>query len=428
MRLRSIKINREDVWLALVATVAGIAIGGAACLLKWLIKLISEAVMYCFNPDGNNLWLVLMPVIGIVIVGFLVRKVIKLPMSDVTAIMQNDISSDKGRMPLRLVFAPIVTCALTLGFGGSGGAESPIAYSGAAIGSNVARLMRVRPERLSAFIGLGAGAGIAAIFQSPIGGFFYLVEVIRMKMDVRQTLMAGAMCLTAYLTAYAIHGFNLLLSLDDAISFRWEMMPWLLLLGLGIGVYSFYYQTSGKMVRAGIRSLRRPLARNVVSGLAMGAMLCLFPALYGEGYGVLTDVVHGLFGSVAHVGVLHLFKGSKLLIWSMAGILALKGMAVFASNSGGGVVGTFTPSLFAGGLFGALMIYLFPAIPVPEDVMVLCGMGAALAGIKQCPVMAIFVVVELTGMSQLFLPVTLTVLVAFAVANFLMRFHPCASR
>ena len=126
MRLRSIKINREDVWLALVATVAGIAIGGAACLLKWLIKLISEAVMYCFNPDGNNLWLVLMPVIGIVIVGFLVRKVIKLPMSDVTAIMQNDISSDKGRMPLRLVFAPIVTCALTLGFGDDSVGEIPV--------------------------------------------------------------------------------------------------------------------------------------------------------------------------------------------------------------------------------------------------------------------------------------------------------------
>lgn len=418
-----LNINGQNLREIGAVAVAGGAIGVAAWALKWLIKEVGLLVSKGIDPDGSNFWLIALPVIGILLVGWFVRNYVRLPLEGATALMKSDIASGNGNMPPRLMWASPVACAVTLGFGGSGGAESPIAYSGAAIGSNVARLLRVEREKLTVFLAIGAGAGIAAIFKSPIGGFFYILEILRMKLDTRQTLMGAAMCMIAYLSAYALSGFTLVLPLRLALPFSWTMLPWLALLGVAAGVYSVFYVGSGMMVRRTLKGLKRPVVRNFVSGLMLGLGLCLFPALYGEGYGVLDAVVHGGMESVAKVGMLNLFHGHNLIVWSFIGILLLKGMAVYASNSGGGVVGDFTPTLFAGGMLGAFASMLFPTLPVPQEVMVLCGMCAGMAGITQAPLMAIFIVVEMTGESQLFLPVSVVALVSFLTAKGLRAIH-----
>ena len=398
---------------------AGVTIGVAAWALKWLIKEVAKLVSEGLDPDGSNFWLIALPVMGILLVGLFVRKVVRLPLEGVVKLLKADIASGNGKMPSRLIWASPVACALTLGFGGSGGAESPIAYSGAAISSNIARWLRVDEKQLTAFVSLGAGAGIAAIFKSPVGGFFYILEILRMKLDNRQVLMGAAMCLIAYLTAYSLSGFTLILPLRLALPFSWNMLPVLVLLGVATGLYAFYYESSGLMVRRTLHRVKRPVMRNLASGLMIGLGLCLFPALYGEGYAVLDAVVHGGMESVAEVGMLNLFHGHDLIIWSFVGILALKGMAVYASNSGGGVVGDFTPTLFAGGMLGAFASVLFPEAPVPQEVMVLCGMCAGMAGITRAPLMAIFIVVEMTGEPQLFLPVSVVALTAFLSSKLL---------
>lgn len=421
MALTKINIDRQHLGMAGTVLVAGLLIGFAAWALKLLIREVGFLVAKGLDPDGSNFWLIALPVIGILLVGWYVRNVVKLPLEGMTPMMKADIASGNGRMPLRLSWTSMIACALTLGFGGSGGAESPIAYSGAAIGSNVARLFRVDERKLTLFLSLGAGAGIAAIFKSPMGGFFYILEVLGMRLGTRQTVMAAVMCLLAYLTAYALSGFTLVLPLTLALPFKWEMLPFLVLIGVAAGLYSAYYTGSGRMVRRTLHAVKRPVIRNLTSGLMIGLGLCLFPALYGEGYQVLDAVVHGGMESVAKVGMLNLFHGHNLIIWSFVGILLMKGMAVYASNSGGGVVGDFTPTLFAGGMLGAFASVLFPEVPIPQEVMVLCGMCAGMAGITQAPIMAIFIVVEMTGEPQLFLPVTVVALVSFATNHLISR-------
>lgn len=422
MSLTKLQIDRNNLRIAGALTVAGLLIGFAAWALKWLIQEVGVLVSKGLDPDGSNFWLIALPVIGILLVGWYVRNVVRLPLEGMTGMMKADIQSGNGRMPVRLSWASMIACATTLGFGGSGGAESPIAYSGAAISSNVARLFRIDNDRLTLFLALGAGAGIAAIFKSPMGGFFYIFEVLKMKLDTRQCIMAALLCLLAYLTAYALSGFTLILPLTLALPFKWENLPFLILLGFIAGLYSAYYIGSGTMVKRTLHAVKRPVLRNLASGLMLGLGLCLFPALYGEGYQVLDAVVHGGMESVAKVGMLNLFHGHNLIVWSFVGILVLKGMAVYASNSGGGVVGNFTPTLFAGGMLGAFASMLFPEVPIPQEVMVLCGMCAGMAGITQAPVMAIFIVVEMTGEPQLFLPVTVVAIVSFLTNHFALRF------
>lgn len=414
-------ISNETLRILGAVLAGGILIGVAAWALKYLIKEVTTLVFGSLHPNGSNFWLIALPVLGILIVGWLVRNVVKMPLEGETSLMKNDIASGRGKMSPKLMWASPVACALTLGFGGSGGAESPIAYSGAAISTNVARLFGVYKEKLTVFLALGAGAGIAAIFKSPMGGFFYILEVLAMRLSTRQTVLAAVMCLIAYLTAYALSGFTLVLPLTLALPFSWNMLPILIALGLAAGLYSAYYTGSGMMVRRTLYKVQNPVGRNLVSGLMLGFGLCLFPALYGEGYGVLDAVVHGGMKSVAEVGMLNLFHGHNLMVWSFIGILAFKGMAVYASNSGGGVVGNFTPTLFAGGMLGAFASMLMPHLAVPQEVMVLCGMCAGMAGITRAPIMAIFIVVEMTGEPQLFLPVSVVAIVSFLTNTLICR-------
>lgn len=410
--------------LAATAVCSAVCIGVAAWLLKFMIRTISQLVTSRFDIGGGNWWLILVPIVGITLTGWLVRNVVRMPLEHSTGMMKKDIAERNGNLPRRLTVASLLTSAITLGFGGSAGSEGPIAYTGAAIGSNVARAFRLDRRALLIFLACGAGAGIAAIFKAPIGGMFFTLEVLRMELGVVSVLTLAAMCLISALTAYVLSGCTLELAICQPLWFDKTMLLPLLVLAVCSGIYSAYYLRVGHGTRAYIATIAHPLSRNIVSGLILGLTLFLFPALYGEGYGVLTRVANSELRSVTDGSIAVFFSGHSVLVLTLAGILIAKSVATYATNSGGGVAGDFAPTLFAGGMAGALAAMLMHSLPaldtMPPAVAVVCGMAAVMTGVIRAPLMTIFLVVEMTASFQLLLPVAIASAISLAVSHFLL--------
>lgn len=392
---------------------AGVVIGCAAAALKWLIGSVARAVNTHLDIGGGNWWLIFAGVAGIMLTGEFVRHVVKEPLEHATDRLRAMVKAGNGVISPKILFGPMLASSITLGFGGSAGSEGPIAYTGAAIGSNLGRLFGLNSRQMVVMMACGAGAGIAAIFKSPIGGIFFTLEVLRMELGLKPLLQLAGMCLIAGLTAYVLSGDTYDLQLYTHPDFQWHYMPQLLLLGVICGLYSAFYAWSGGVTRRWLERISRPQMRNLLSGLLLGVLLFLFPSLFGEGYGALTQMANGYLAEAQRGSIMALFhSGTLLLPLSFAGILLLKGVAAYATNSGGGVAGEFAPTLFAGGIVGAFFA-LLSGMPVP--LAVVAAMAAVMAAVVRAPLMAIFLTVEMTGQQQMLLPCALVAAIAYCL-------------
>lgn len=392
---------------------AGVVIGCAAAALKWLIGSVARAVNTHLDIGGGNWWLIFAGVAGIMLTGEFVRHVVKEPLEHATDRLRAMVKAGNGVISPKILFGPMLASSITLGFGGSAGSEGPIAYTGAAIGSNLGRLFGLNSRQMVVMMACGAGAGIAAIFKAPIGGIFFTLEVLRMELGLKPLLQLAGMCLIAGLTAYVLSGDTYDLQLYTHPDFQWHYMPQLLLLGVICGLYSAFYAWSGGVTRRWLERISRPQMRNLLSGLLLGVLLFLFPSLFGEGYGALTQMANGYLAEAQRGSIMAMFhSGTLLLPLSFAGILLLKGVAAYATNSGGGVAGEFAPTLFAGGIVGAFFA-LLSGMPVP--LAVVAAMAAVMAAVVRAPLMAIFLTVEMTGQQQMLLPCALVAAIAYCL-------------
>ena len=381
---------RSKAGLVAVLSLASVVIGFAAWFLKWLIASAHDLIHRTFVHGWiGNIVLIITAVATILLVGLYVRKVVRMPLEHATEQLQARLKEGRGVMPLRLTISSLFATALTLGGGGSAGAEGPIAFTGGAIGSNIARLFRLPPQTMLIFMACGSGAGGTAICESPIGGMFFTIEVLRMQLGVKAVIMLGVMCLISSLTTLALSGFTPDLAVRAGLSFEWDMV-----------VPAF--------------------VRTIAFGLTLGVLLAAFPALYGEGYGILNDLAAGNPDVAGENSVLWWMHSRWMPAFAMGGILLAKGIACMATNSGGGVAGTFTPTLFAGAVLGALFAFLWPGSMSPDIAMV-CGMAGAMGGIIRAPLMSVFLVVEMTRCNSLLMPVCIVVALSFTVSSLFLR-------
>lgn len=402
--------------------IAGITIGIVAFCVKHAIAALSRLITTTFNPDSSNWILLFSGIASITVSGLIVRKVVKMPLEHSTTRIKSDLKSGHTPLPWRLTIAPVAVNAITLGLGGSAGAEGPIAYSGGAIASRVAALLRLPEKQLIIFLACGAGAGIAAIFKAPLGGFFFTIEVLRFPLAPAATIILALICLTAGLTAYAAGNFASDIPFRDCEPLSAEWYPAIFLLGIICGLYSLYYYKTGKITESRLSTIRRPLSRNLLAGTLLGFCLLLFPSLYGEGYGVLGKVLNGDMTAIGCGSFLHETGGTPLIAATITGILLIKPFASYATNSGGGVAGEFAPTIFAGGLVGALFVICVSSLPgcsnMPAGDFIVISMAAVMAGAIKAPLMAIFIVAEATLSPALLLPLSIAGGTSYLIANF----------
>ena len=308
-----------------------------------------------------------------------------------------DLRERKYYLKKRDMIAAFMASSITLGFGGSAGAEGPIAFTGGAIGSNLGRFAGARKSDVRLLIGIGAGAGIAGIFQAPLGGMLFTLEIMAMPMTTWAVMALALGCVTSAMTSASLAGFRIDFPVGSFSDFSLGLLPAVFLLGLFCGLYSVYYNTTGNITAGLIARVRTWWGRAVVSGLMLGVCVSMVPMLYGEGYSAMGRLMSGDYGVLGINSVFSDMGTSPSLILLAGVVLLLKGIAKASATRGGGVGGDFAPTLFAGCVAGVM------------------------AGAVRAPLMAAFLVAEMSGTYSIFFPIIIVAAVSYATARIAER-------
>ena len=417
---RTRHINNKQFTLILSLAVGFLA-AVAASILHTLIKQIQHLLTVGFDIDGFNWLYLIYPVIGIFLTSLFVRYIVRDNISHGITRILYAISSKKNRLKAHNCWSSVIASAITIGCGGSVGAEAPIVLTGSAIGSNLGRLFKMDNHTLMLLVGCGAAAAIAGIFKAPIAGLVFTIEVLMIDL----TMMSISPILIASVTAtcftYIFMGDNKLFTftLDDP----WlvERVPVGILLGIFCGLISLYFirmMTACEGVFAKLKNHR--YAKLALGGVILSTLIFLFPSLYGEGYRDINILLGGnnqedwdaiMNGS--------LFYGHESLLIVYVGMVVItKAFATASTNGGGGCGGTFAPSLFIGAFAGFFFARIWNmyglGVYLPEKNAALLGMAGVMSGVMHAPLTGIFLIAELTAGYDLFMP-----LMIVAVSSYL---------
>lgn len=415
--------------LMLLALFTGLLAGVAATLLKFGISGLSKFLTGLFRGNDVNWWLILLPVVGIVLCGIFQRYILHRQIFHGDDRLRHAFAMNKCYMPVSLTYNPLIACIITLGFGGSAGSEGPIAYSSAAIGSNLGAWFKVSPNKVKILTAIGAGAGIAGIFKAPIGGVMFTIEVIGIGLNTLAVAALVVACVASAITAYLLSGCTPDIPFHHATPVTLDNFPLILLFGVACGLYSCYYSRCMQMTGKWLGKLRNPWIKNVSAGLAIGLMIFCFPTLYGEGYGSVAQLLDGNWDNLATGGLFHGIGNHSTLLLAVAfGTIAVKGFATASTNDGGGVAGDFAPTIMVGSVVGFFYAYLLQTlcgIQLPVADYVFLGMAGVLAGAVKAPLMAMFLITEMATMGYgQFAPVAIVATLSYltvCLVNFIGR-------
>lgn len=405
-RERHFKENRFVIFLSLVI---GVFCGLAAQLLKFLIHVISGFLTSHISLSSANYLYLIYPAVGILLSFLFVRYIVKDNISHGVTRVLYAISQRKSRLKKKFTWASMIASSITIGFGGSVGAEGPIVYTGAAIGSNVGQAFRLSPKILMILVGCGAAAGIAGIFRAPIAGMLFTLEVLMIDLTAVTVMPLLISSITASVVAYVLEGYDAEFFFSLSEPFQTSKIPYTIILGIICGLVSFYF-TKMMFFSEGIFSkISKSYLRFVLGSMVVMVLIFIFPPLYGEGYEAINHLLDGETSSIVDGTFFYIDRHS---IWFIAIYICLiilsKVFATSATNGAGGVGGTFAPSLFVGAMTGFLFAYVLNNLDLGFELsqknFALMGMAGVMSGVMHAPLMAIFLTAEMTGGYDLFLP------------------------
>ena len=411
---------KDRQFMLLLAFVIGVLTALAGLLLKWLIHQIEYMLTHHFSITGAN-WLYLVyPVVGILLTGLFVRYVVRDDIGHGITKILYAIARKKSYIRTHNTWSSVVASGITIGFGGSVGAEAPIVLTGSAIGSNLGQMFRLDSKKMMLLVGCGAAGAVSGIFKAPIAGLVFTLEVLMIDFTLGSLLPLLVSCVTAAAVTFAIAGTGNLFEFHLINAFSIERMPAYILLGIFCGFVSLYFTRVMNWLEDLFRRLGSPWRRFLVASPILSVLIFLFPSLYGEGYGMIRLLLNGQ-GEADWNQVLEgsfFYAAPHLLLLYLAGIIVFKVFATTATNSGGGCGGTFAPSLFLGCVSGFLFASLWNLLPgntilVPENNFSLLGMAGLMSGVMHAPLTGIFLIAELTGGYGLFLPLMIVAVCAY---------------
>lgn len=383
----------------------------AAFVLHWIIRQIQILLTEGFTTTTYN-WLYLVyPVIGIYLTSLFVRYIVKDNISHGITRILYAISSKRSRLKGHNCWSSVIASGITIGFGGSVGAEAPIVLTGSAIGSNLGQTFKMDNRTLMLLMGCGAAAAIAGVFKAPIAGLVFTLEVLMIDLTMASLLPILISSVTAVCFSYIFTGSSSLFRFTLDGPWVLERVPASILLGVFCGLVSLYFiRTMTACENVFGRLKRYPYAKFALGGIMLSVLIVLFPALYGEGYSSINILLNGNNEAEwSEILDRSIFYGNgDMLILYIAMVLLTKVFATSATNGGGGCGGTFAPSLFIGAFGGFLFARLWNmeelGVYIPEKNFALLGMAGVMAGVMHAPLTGIFLIAELTGGYQLFIP------------------------
>ncbi len=408
-------------FLLILALLVGVGSALAAQVLKLLIHEIEHLLTSQFDVTHANWLFLVYPVVGIFLTALFIKYIVRDDIGHGVTKILYALSRKQGNIRSHNRWSSVIASALTIGFGGSVGAESPIVLTGSAIGSHLGQMFRLDHKTMILLIGCGASGAVAGIFKAPIAGLMFTLEVLMVDLTMASLLPLLVSCLTATCITYAWTGTAPMFNFELNEPFTVQRVPTAVMLGVCCGFISLYFTRVMNTFEQVFGRLHNLYAKLALGGAVLAVLIYFFPPLYGEGYTTISILLDGTReGGAENVLNNSLFYGhSDFLLLYLCLIVLFKVFATTATNGGGGCGGTFAPSLFLGCIGGFVFSrlwnsYGFYDVAVPETNYALLGMAGVMSGVFHAPLTGVFLIAELTGGYDLFLP-----LMIVSVASYL---------
>ena len=409
--------SRQRRFVLILSLIIGIISGLAAVFLKNLVHHATDFIMHGFDfTEGNYLYLIL-PLTGIGLTILFTLYVVKDDISHGVARILYAISKKNGKIERHNMYSSMIGSTLTIGFGGSMGLEAPIVLTGSAFGSYLGRRFHLNRKTVNILIGAGATGALAGIFKAPVAAVVFSLEVLMLDLTMVTLIPLLIASATAATIAFFFMGSQVMFSFELINPFYIKHLHWYIFLGIFTGLISVYFTRTTLFIESGMSRIKHKWQKWLLGGTVLGIMIYVFPALYGEGYQFMYDLVNQkatglinetLFGNINDIWYFILLLGVIMLV---------KVVAMALTGGSGGVGGIFAPSLFVGSVsgvfFSKLINQLWPMADVPEKNMALVGMAGVMAGVMQAPLTGIFLIAESTGGYELFTPLMFTAVISY---------------
>jgi CIC family chloride channel protein len=408
-------------FVLILSLVVGFVSGLSAVVLKNTVFYTHYFLTRGFDQyDGNFLYLAY-PLLGMGLTVLFIKYVVKDNISHGVSKILYAISKNNSHLKAHNNYSSLISSTITVGFGGSVGLEAPIVLTGASIGSNLARVMRMDYRTITLMIGCGAAGAIAGIFKAPIAGVLFALEVIMLDLTMGSLIPLLIASVTGATVSSFLMGKSVLFSFSVTDPFNLNNIPFYILLGVITGLVSLYFTRANMFVETLFSKITKPFHKLLIGGSLLSLLIFLFPPLYGEGYEVLTDILNGRGDEIVNNSFFYSFRENHwMLIAFLVLVMFFKVLAMTFTNAGGGVGGIFAPSLFMGGVTGFFMarfINYFGFVKLPESNFALAGMAGVMAAVMHAPLTAIFLIAEITGGYEFFIPLIITSTIAYLTIN-----------
>lgn len=415
-----VKHIKDRQFILILSFLVGIFTALAAYILKFLVEYIKEFLTENFNPMEANWMYLVYPVVGIFLTGLFIRKVVRDDISHGVTKILYAISRKQSRIKRHNVWSSVCASAITIGCGGSVGAEAPIVLTGSAIGSNLGSIFRMDHKTLMLLVGCGAAGAVSGIFKAPIAGLVFTLEVIMIDLTMASLLPLLITSITAASVSYLLTGTEAMFQFHLDYPFALERIPYAIGLGIFCGLVSWYFTRAMNWIENIFRRYPNPYVKFVIGGSMLSILIFLFPPLYGEGYDTISLLLNGTSQADWNTVMDRSFfygNGNLLVVYLLL-IILLKVFASSATNGGGGCGGIFAPSLFLGCIAGFVFSYVcnmlhIGNVYIPEKNFALMGMAGLMSGVMHAPLTGIFLIAELTGGYDLFLPLMIVSVCAY---------------
>ncbi len=406
----------------LSSIIVGLTSGLAAIFLKYFVHSIETLVTYYSHNYEEFFLFTLFPIIGIGLTVFYIHRFLHGNFKKGSAEIVYAITKKSSVLPSSQMYTNLITSALTVGFGGSTGLESPMVSTGAAIGSNYGRVYGLSYKEKTILLACGAAAGISAAFNSPIAGVLFAVEVLLTDVSASAFIPLIIAAASGALLSKIILSEGVILSFALQQPFNYHNVPFYIALGILTGFMALYYTRTFEWIDAKIKSIRNIWVRVISGGLMLSVLLLIFPPLFGEGYETIKTLSDLHPAELAQNSLIQRFISSDYTLLIFLGCLAfLKCVAAALTIGSGGNGGSFGPSLFMGAYLGfvfARIINMLGLSYIPETNFTLVAMAGMLSGVFYAPLTAIFLIAEITGGYELMIPLMLVSAISLTVVNY----------
>lgn len=410
----------ERKFVLIISFVVGVLTAFAGLSLKWLIGFIESILTNHFDATASNPLYLVYPVIGIYLTGVFVRRVVKDDISHGVTKILFAIAQRQSKIKVHNTWSSLIASAITIGFGGSVGAEAPIVLTGSAIGSNLGRLFRIDGKTMMLLVGCGAAGAVAGIFKAPIAGLVFTLEVLMIDLTMASLLPLLISCVTATGVTFALSGTNTIFEFHLIDAFSVNKIPAYILLGIVCGLVSLYFTRTMNSLEDVFRKCKNPYTKLALGGVMLSVLIYLLPSLYGEGYNLINLLLNGQSEAdwVQSMNSSLFFGHNNLLLVYLSLVVLFKVFASTATNGGGGCGGIFAPSLFLGCVSGFIFARLWNingilGLNLPERNFAMIGMAGLMSGVMHAPLTGIFLIAELTGGYGLFMPLMIVSVCAY---------------